>query len=222
MRLEAAMPMYGHELSETNDPISAGLRFAVAPSCVPPSPSTFRGPVRVPRAPHAERVGRDLRGTQRGGLRDACQLRRRVQTAASGAGRAGGASAEPHRRPPRDAHPVAVTLSSAEVGVREGRAGAVGGIVHGGPFPHVLPVPGRDPRGQKSAWRRTLERENTREEPVVPQSRGGASETDAGYRARYSGRARDQTPLGATRTCQASSISTQSAARPKPASTSLG
>lgn len=29
LRLEAAMPLYGHELSETKDPISAGLRFAV-------------------------------------------------------------------------------------------------------------------------------------------------------------------------------------------------
>ena len=27
--LEASMPLYGHELSETKDPISAGLRFAV-------------------------------------------------------------------------------------------------------------------------------------------------------------------------------------------------
>ena len=29
LRLEAAMPLYGHELSETKDPIAAGLRFAV-------------------------------------------------------------------------------------------------------------------------------------------------------------------------------------------------
>jgi aminomethyltransferase len=30
LRLEAGMPLYGHELSEAVDPISAGLRFAVA------------------------------------------------------------------------------------------------------------------------------------------------------------------------------------------------
>ena len=29
LRLEAAMPLYGHELSESKDPIAAGLRFAV-------------------------------------------------------------------------------------------------------------------------------------------------------------------------------------------------
>lgn len=32
LRLEAAMPLYGHELSESTDPITAGLSFAVKPS----------------------------------------------------------------------------------------------------------------------------------------------------------------------------------------------
>jgi aminomethyltransferase len=39
LRMEAGMPLYGHELDESTDPLSAGLRFAVDLEKQPPPPS---------------------------------------------------------------------------------------------------------------------------------------------------------------------------------------
>ena len=60
LRLEAAMPLYGHELSESIDPISAGLSFAVKPQA-----KDFIGKVALsskPQPPAKQRVGLVLEG----------------------------------------------------------------------------------------------------------------------------------------------------------------
>ena len=60
LRLEAAMPLYGHELSETIDPISAGLSFAVKPQA-----KEFIGKSALlskPQPPAKKRVGLLLAG----------------------------------------------------------------------------------------------------------------------------------------------------------------
>ena len=60
LRLEAAMPLYGHELSESIDPISAGLSFAVKPQV-----KDFIGKSALlskPQPPAKKRVGLILAG----------------------------------------------------------------------------------------------------------------------------------------------------------------
>lgn len=60
LRLEAAMPLYGHELSESIDPISAGLSFAVKPQA-----KDFIGKAALlakPQPPAKQRVGLVLAG----------------------------------------------------------------------------------------------------------------------------------------------------------------
>ncbi|MBM3969227.1 MAG: glycine cleavage system aminomethyltransferase GcvT [Planctomycetes bacterium] len=60
LRLEAAMPLYGHELSESIDPISAGLSFAVKPQT-----KDFIGKAALlekPQPPAKKRVGLVLAG----------------------------------------------------------------------------------------------------------------------------------------------------------------
>lgn len=60
LRLEAAMPLYGHELSEAIDPISAGLSFAVKPQA-----KDFIGKAALlakPQPPAKQRVGLVLAG----------------------------------------------------------------------------------------------------------------------------------------------------------------
>ena len=60
LRLEAAMPLYGHELSESIDPISAGLSFAVKPQS-----KDFIGKSALlskPQPPTKKRVGLVLAG----------------------------------------------------------------------------------------------------------------------------------------------------------------
>lgn len=60
LRLEAAMPLYGHELSESIDPISAGLSFAVKPQV-----KEFIGKAALlakPQPPAKQRVGLELAG----------------------------------------------------------------------------------------------------------------------------------------------------------------
>ncbi|MBC7818311.1 MAG: glycine cleavage system aminomethyltransferase GcvT [Planctomycetaceae bacterium] len=60
LRLEAAMPLYGHELSESLDPISAGLSFAVKPQA-----KDFIGKAALlakPQPPAKQRVGLVLAG----------------------------------------------------------------------------------------------------------------------------------------------------------------
>lgn len=60
LRLEAAMPLYGHELSESIDPISAGLSFAVKPLA-----KDFIGKTALlakPQPPVKQRVGLVLAG----------------------------------------------------------------------------------------------------------------------------------------------------------------
>ncbi|MFM9964100.1 MAG: glycine cleavage system aminomethyltransferase GcvT [Planctomycetaceae bacterium] len=60
LRLEAAMPLYGHELSESLDPISAGLSFAVKPQL-----KEFIGKQALlakPQPPAKQRVGLVLAG----------------------------------------------------------------------------------------------------------------------------------------------------------------
>lgn len=60
LRLEAAMPLYGHELSESIDPISAGLSFAVKPHA-----KDFIGKAALlakPQPPAKQRVGLMLAG----------------------------------------------------------------------------------------------------------------------------------------------------------------
>ena len=44
LRLESAMPLYGHELDEETDPLSAGLKFAVNLE-----DRSFRGGMRLPK-----------------------------------------------------------------------------------------------------------------------------------------------------------------------------
>jgi aminomethyltransferase len=60
LRLEAAMPLYGHELSESIDPISAGLSFAVKPRA-----KEFIGKAALlakSQSPSKQRVGLVLSG----------------------------------------------------------------------------------------------------------------------------------------------------------------
>ncbi|HLQ45576.1 MAG TPA: glycine cleavage system aminomethyltransferase GcvT, partial [Planctomycetaceae bacterium] len=60
LRLEAAMPLYGHELSEATDPITAGLAFAVKPQS-----KDFIGKsalLAMPQPPAKRRVGLVLSG----------------------------------------------------------------------------------------------------------------------------------------------------------------
>ncbi|TXT21912.1 MAG: aminomethyltransferase, partial [Planctomycetota bacterium] len=60
LRLEAAMPLYGHELSEAIDPISAGLSFVVKPQA-----KDFVGKAALlakPQPPARQRVGLVLAG----------------------------------------------------------------------------------------------------------------------------------------------------------------
>ena len=60
LRLEAGMPLYGHELSESIDPISAGLSFAVKPQA-----KDFIGKATLltkPQPPVKQRVGLVLAG----------------------------------------------------------------------------------------------------------------------------------------------------------------
>src|SRR5689334_13221753 len=60
LRLEAAMPLYGHELSEEIDPIQAGLAWAVKLD-----KGDFRGKAAILERmdkPHRERVGLELAG----------------------------------------------------------------------------------------------------------------------------------------------------------------
>lgn len=60
LRLEAGMPLYGHELSESLDPISAGLSFAVKPQA-----KDFVGKAALivqPQPPAKKRVGLVLAG----------------------------------------------------------------------------------------------------------------------------------------------------------------
>lgn len=60
LRLEAGMPLYGHELSESIDPISAGLSFAVKPQA-----KDFIGKsalLAMPQPPAKQRVGLLLAG----------------------------------------------------------------------------------------------------------------------------------------------------------------
>lgn len=64
LRLEAAMPLYGHELSENIDPMTAGLGFAVKLD----HPFIGRGALLAKGAPAQKRVG--LKVTGRGILRE--------------------------------------------------------------------------------------------------------------------------------------------------------
>jgi aminomethyltransferase len=60
LRLEAAMPLYGHELNESLDPLTAGLSFAVKPQA-----KDFIGKsamLAVPKPPARQRVGLVLAG----------------------------------------------------------------------------------------------------------------------------------------------------------------
>jgi aminomethyltransferase len=60
LRLEAAMPLYGHELSESLDPLTAGLSFAVKPQA-----KDFIGKAALlvkPQPPDKKRVGLVLAG----------------------------------------------------------------------------------------------------------------------------------------------------------------
>ena len=56
LRLEAGMPLYGHELSEDTDPLSAGLGFAVSLSKHLPDPAE-RQPAGGPAVYRAGRAG---------------------------------------------------------------------------------------------------------------------------------------------------------------------
>jgi aminomethyltransferase len=61
LRLEAAMPLYGHELVATSDPFAIGLGFAINLAAVDGSPRTFPGAKRLrslqATAPAGVRVG---------------------------------------------------------------------------------------------------------------------------------------------------------------------
>ena len=58
LRLEAAMPLYGHELSESIDPYTAGLSFAVAPKTGAPGAAALAS--AKARADRKRRVGIEL------------------------------------------------------------------------------------------------------------------------------------------------------------------
>src|SRR5436190_11773737 len=60
LRLEAAMPLYGHELSEDIDPLQAGLAWAVKFD-----KGNFRGKAALEermKSPRRERIGLELAG----------------------------------------------------------------------------------------------------------------------------------------------------------------
>jgi aminomethyltransferase len=57
LRLEAAMPLYGHELNETTTPLSAGLRWAVKLD-----KGDFIGRTALQTAPLTQRIGLELEG----------------------------------------------------------------------------------------------------------------------------------------------------------------
>lgn len=57
LRLEAAMPLYGHELNETTNPLAAGLSWAVKLD-----KGDFIGKAALPTTPTTQRIGLELDG----------------------------------------------------------------------------------------------------------------------------------------------------------------
>lgn len=62
LRLEAGMPLYGHELDEATNPIEAGLAFAVDTQAKDGSAREFVGKSSLPEAPGRRRVGLRVEG----------------------------------------------------------------------------------------------------------------------------------------------------------------